>query len=73
MGRVYLASVSISAIVALYISMIHQTEMQDKEWVFTLYIAGLDTGGMAFASVRNGNVEAHPSGWRAATHLRRSL
>jgi uncharacterized membrane protein YozB (DUF420 family) len=33
--------------------------MQDKEWVFTLDIAWLITGGMAFAAVRNGNIEAH--------------
>jgi uncharacterized membrane protein len=59
MGRVYLVSVAVSAIVALYVSAIHQTEMNDKEWVFTLDIAWLITGGMAFAAVRNGNIEAH--------------
>ncbi|HUD14071.1 MAG TPA: DUF2306 domain-containing protein [Terracidiphilus sp.] len=59
MGRVYLASVAVSAIVALFLSALHQTGMQDKEWVFTLDIAWLITGGMAFAAVRNGNIEAH--------------
>jgi uncharacterized membrane protein len=39
MGRVYLASVAVAAIFALYISAIHQKQMQDREWVFALDIA----------------------------------
>ena len=59
MGRVYLASVGVSAVVALYVSAIHQKEMQDKEWIFALGITWLLTGAMAFVAVRNGDIEAH--------------
>jgi uncharacterized membrane protein len=59
MGRIYLASVAVAAIVALYVSAIHQKEMQDKEWVFALDIAWLVTGMMAFVAILNRNVEAH--------------
>ena len=59
MGRIYLASVAAAAIVALYVSVIHQKDMQDRQWVFALDIAWLITGAMAFAAVRNGNIEAH--------------
>jgi uncharacterized membrane protein len=67
MGRVYLASVGISSVVAFYLSAIHQTDMQDKEWVFTLDIAWLITGCMAFAAVRNGNIEVHRQ-WMARNY-----
>ncbi len=67
MGRVYLASVAISAIVALYVSSIHQTDMQAREWVFALDITWLITGGMAFAAVRNGNIEVHRQ-WMARNY-----
>lgn len=59
MGRIYLASVAAAAIVALYVSVIHQKDMHDRQWVFALDIAWLITGSMAFAAVRNGNIEAH--------------
>jgi uncharacterized membrane protein YozB (DUF420 family) len=67
MGRVYLASVAVAAIVALYESAIHQKEMQDQEWIFTLDIAWLATGEMAFAAVRNGSIEAHRQ-WMARNY-----
>jgi len=67
MGRVYLVSVVVSALVALYLSAIHQTDVQDKEWVFTLAIAWLITGGMAFAAVRTGNIEVHRQ-WMARNY-----
>ena len=67
MGRVYLASVVVSAVVALYLSAIHQTDMQDKEWVFTLDMSWLITGWMAFAAVRNGNIEVHRQ-WMARNY-----
>jgi hypothetical protein len=73
MGRVYLASVAVSAIVALYVSAIHQTEMHDKEWIFTRDIAWLITQGWLsplFAMAISKRIE---SGSRATTHLRRSL
>ena len=41
--------------------------MQDKEWVFTLDAAWLITGGMAFAAVRNGNIEVHRQ-WMARNY-----
>jgi uncharacterized membrane protein len=59
MGRIYLASVAAAATVAFYVSVIHQKEMQDRQWVFALDIAWLITGVMAFAAVRNGNIEMH--------------
>ena len=59
MGRIYLSSVAAAAIVALYVSVIHQKDMQDRQWVFALDIAWLITGSMAFAAVRNGNIEVH--------------
>ena len=59
MGRIYLASVAAAAIVALYVSVIHQKDMHDRQWVFALDIAWLITGSMAFAAVRNGNIEVH--------------
>jgi uncharacterized membrane protein len=59
MGRTYLVSVAVSAIVALYISAIHQSDVQGKAWIFTLAITWLITGAMAFAAVRKGNIEAH--------------
>lgn len=67
MGRVYLASVAVAAIFALYLSAIHQKEMQDREWIFTLDIAWLVTGAMAFVAVRNGNIEAHRQ-WMARNY-----
>jgi uncharacterized membrane protein len=59
MGRIYLASVAAAAIVAFYVSVIHQKEIQDREWVFALDIPWFITGAMAFAAVRNGNIEVH--------------
>ena len=59
MGRIYLASVAAAAIVSLYVSVIHQKDMHDRQWVFALDIAWLITGSMAFAAVRNGNIEVH--------------
>ena len=67
LGRVYLASVGVSAVVALYLSAIHQTDLQDKEWVFTLDLAWLITGWMALAAVRNGNIEVHRQ-WMARNY-----
>jgi uncharacterized membrane protein len=67
MGRVYLVSVAVAAIVALYVSAIHQTDMQAREWVFALDIAWLITGAMAFAAVRNGNIEVHRQ-WMARNY-----
>jgi uncharacterized membrane protein len=67
MGRVYLASVAIAAVVALYVSAIHQKELLDREWIFALGIAWLITAAMAFAAVRNGNIEAHRQ-WMARNY-----
>ena len=67
MGRVYLASVAVSAIVALYVSVIHQKDMQAKEWVFALDIIWLTTAAMAFVAVRNGNIEVHRQ-WMARNY-----
>lgn len=59
MGRVYLASVTVAGVVAFYVSATHQKQLQDKEWIFALNTAWLITGAIAFAAVRNGNIEAH--------------
>jgi uncharacterized membrane protein len=58
-GRVCLASVAVAAVVAFYVSAIHQKQMQDREWIYALATAWLITGAIAFAAVRNGNIEAH--------------
>ena len=59
MGRVYLSSVAIAAVMGMYVSTIHQKDPQDRLWVFALALTWLITGAMAFAAVRNGNIEAH--------------
>jgi hypothetical protein len=73
MGRVYLASVGVSAVVALCLSAIHQSDIQDKEWVFTLDIAWLITEWMAFAAFAMAISKCIANGWHAITHLRQSL
>ena len=67
LGRVYLGGVAVSAVVALYVSAIHQKDIQDRQWIFSLAIAWLITGAMAFAAVRNGNIEAHRQ-WMARNY-----
>lgn len=67
MGRVYLVSVAISAIVALYVSVIHQKDMQAKQWVFALDLIWLTTAVMAFVAIRNGNIEVHRQ-WMARNY-----
>ena len=59
MGRVYLSSVVIGAVMGMYVSSIHQKDLQDRLWVFSLALTWLVTGAMAFAAVRNGNIEVH--------------
>jgi uncharacterized membrane protein len=71
MGRVYLSSVAVAAIMALYVSAIHQ-KLQDKLWIFTLAVAWLITGAMAFAAVRNRNIEAHRQ-WIARNYALTSI
>ena len=66
MDRVYLSAVAVSAIMALYVSSIHR-QLQDRLWVFSLAATWLITGGMAFAAVRNGNIEAHRQ-WMARNY-----
>lgn len=59
MGRVYLSSVVVAATVGMYVSAIHQQHLEDKLWIFALATTWLITGAMAFAAVRNGNLDAH--------------
>lgn len=59
LGRVYLACIVFSATGALFLSAIHEKQIPDREWAFALSIAWLITAGMAFAAVRNGNIDAH--------------
>lgn len=69
MGRVYLSSVAVSAAVALYLAPTHQRELvQSKFWLVTLAVVWLITGAMAFAAVRNGNLEAHRQWMARTTH-----
>jgi len=59
MGRVYLASVAVAAIVAIYVTAIRPRDTDGKEWLFALAVAWLITGAIAFAAVLNRNIEAH--------------
>jgi uncharacterized membrane protein len=58
MGRVYLSSVAVGALMGIYVSSIHQKSPLDRLWVFSLALTWL-VGAMAFAAVRNGNIEVH--------------
>lgn len=66
MGRVYLSSVAVSAVMALCVSSIHQPP-QDRLWIFSLASTWLITGAMAFAAVRNSNIEVHRQ-WMARNY-----
>ncbi len=59
MGRVYLSSVAVGTVMGIYVSSIHQKNLQDRLWVLALAFTWLITGVMAFAAVRNGNIEVH--------------
>jgi len=59
LGRVYLTSVAVSGIVAFYLHTILHKQPQDRQWIFALDTAWLITGAIAFAAVRNGNIEPH--------------
>jgi len=59
LGRVYLMSVAVSGIVAFYLHTILHEQPQDRQWIFALDTAWLITGAIAFAAVRNGNIESH--------------
>jgi uncharacterized membrane protein len=57
MGRIYLASVGVAAVVAFYVSEIHQK--QPQPWVFALNTAWLITAAIAFVAILNRNIETH--------------
>src|SRR5215472_1594553 len=59
LGRVYLACVAVSGIVAFYLHTILEKQPGNRQWIFALDAAWLITGAIAFAAVRNGNIEAH--------------
>jgi hypothetical protein len=59
MGRVYLLSVAVAGMVAFYVSATHQKDLQDRVWILTLDTAWLITGAIAFAAVRNDNIDVH--------------
>src|SRR5579863_2399643 len=59
MGRVYLSCVTIAGLMGIYVSTIHQKDLQDRLWILALAVTWLVTGAMAFAAVRNGNIDVH--------------
>ena len=58
MGRCYLVAIAIAVPVAVYMALTHTT-LAIRFFAITLATAWLVTTGVAFAAVRNGNIQLH--------------